>query len=244
MGGPPSEHESGWRKKRCFVIMRIMHPLRKPLALHGRRLTTDRLGNAPLPPVYKQPTPLKPTTPEELVPGSRSPKVATVEALFFMADEPLTLKKITDAALLTDIEEAKEHIQTLKQLYDLESCAFQIEELAGGYQILTRPQYHSWLLRWRRSGQDLRLTPTMMETLALIAYRQPITRADVEKIRGTTVTEPIRFLMERGLVRTAGREKSLGRPQLYATTRKFLQFFGLKDITSLPQVESLRNPGV
>jgi segregation and condensation protein B len=219
-----------------------MHPLRKPLGMLGRRLTTARLGNAPLPPVYKQaPIPVV-ALQAEVVEGVRNAKLANVEVALFLADEALSAKRIADVAMLESAAEAKELVETLQRMYENDLSAFQIEELAGGYQILTRAQYHSWLLRWRRTGHDLRLTPTIMETLAVIAYRQPITRADIEKIRGTTVTEPIRILMERGLVRSAGREKSLGRPQIYATTKKFLQLFGLKELASLPEVESLPAP--
>jgi segregation and condensation protein B len=130
-------------------------------------------------------------------------------------------------------------VQRLQALYDADGTAFQVEELAGGYQLLTRPEYHPWLARLRRAGTDLRLTPAAREALAIVAYRQPITRADLEAIRGVQSSEVLRQLMEKGLVRIAGRDDSLGRPVLYGTTRKFLQVFGLKSLRDLPQAEEL-----
>src|SRR5262249_16036865 len=128
-------------------------------------------------------------------------------------------------------------------LYDADGTAFQIEELAGGYQLLTRPRYHPWLARLKRTGHEVRLTPATLETLAVIAYKQPIMRAEGEKIRGRMCAEIIRMLMEKGLVRVGGRHDSLGRPQLYGTTRKFLQVFGLNALKDLPEVEALKPPG-
>jgi segregation and condensation protein B len=117
-----------------------------------------------------------------------------------------------------------------------------VQELAGGYQLLTRPEYHHWLTRLKRTGNELRLSPAMRETLAIIAYRQPIMRADIEKVRGVHCGELLRQLMEKGLIRIAGRDASLGRPVLYGTARKFLQMYGLKNLKDLPQAEALRPP--
>jgi segregation and condensation protein B len=125
-------------------------------------------------------------------------------------------------------------VRKLQLLYDQDGSAFQAEELAGGYQLLTRPEYHPWLARQRRSGDELRLTPAARETLTIVAYRQPIMRADIEAVRGVQCSEVLRQLMERGLVRIAGRHNSLGRPVLYGTTKKFLQAFGLKSLRDLP----------
>ena len=120
-------------------------------------------------------------------------------------------------------------------LYDRDGTAFQIEELAGGFQLLTRPAYHRWLASLRRGHNDLRLTGAARETLAIVAYRQPIMRANIEAIRGVHCGETLRLLMEKGLVRIAGRDDSLGRPVLYGTTKKFLQVFGLRALKDLPQ---------
>ena len=139
--------------------------------------------------------------------------------------------------------EARTLIETLRQFYDADGTAFQIEEIAGGYQLLTRAAIHPWLLRLRRTGHDVPLTPATMETLAVIAYKQPIMRAEIEKIRGVQCADLIRVLMEKGLVRIAGRHDSLGRPQLYGTTKTFLEAFGLNALSDLPEVASLKNPG-
>ena len=185
----------------------------------------------------------QPTEAPALDPHARGPKLARLEAVLLLADEPLAARRLADVAGLADAAEARHLLDRLKELYDADGTAFQIEELAGGYQLLTRPRYHPWLARLKRTGHEVRLTPATLETLAVIAYKQPIMRAEVEKIRGVMCAEIIRMLMEKGLVRVAGRHDSLGRPQLYGTTRKFLQVFGLNTLKDLPEVEALKPPG-
>ena len=158
-----------------------------------------------------------------------------------LADEPLAARKIAEVVGLADSAEARRLIEKLKEIYDLDGTAFQIEEIAGGYQLLTRSRYHPWLSRLKRTGHELRLTPAALETLAVISYKQPIMRAEVEKIRGVGCAELIRQLMEKGLVKISGRHDSLGRPQLYGTSKKFLQAFGLNSLKDLPEVESLKS---
>ncbi len=172
----------------------------------------------------------------------RDERLALVEAALLAADEPLTARKLAMAAGLADAAEARRQVKRLHALYASDGTAFQVEELAGGFQLLTRPEYHRWLVRLRRGGQELRLTAAMKETLAIVAYRQPIMRADVEAIRGVHCGEVLRMLMEKGLLRITGRHDSLGRPVLYGTTRKFLQVYGLKSLKDLPQVEELQAP--
>ena len=176
-------------------------------------------------------------------PHARDPKLARLEAVLLLADEPLPARRLADVAGLTDAVEARRLIERLRELYDADGSAFQVEEIAGGYQMLTRPRYHPWLARLKRTGHEVRLTPAALETLAVIAYKQPIMRAEVEKVRGVVCAEIIRMLMEKGLVRVAGRHDSLGRPQLYGTTKKFLQAFGLNTLKNLPEVEALKQPG-
>src|SRR4051812_10459191 len=175
-------------------------------------------------------------------PLHRDPRLALVEAALFAADEPLTPRRLAAVAGLPDAAEARKLVQQLHALYERDGTAFQVEELAGGYQLLTRPEYHPWLARLRRHAAEVRLTPAAREALAIVAYRQPVTRADVEAIRGVQSGEVLRQLMETGLVRIAGRDDSLGRPHLYGTTRKFLQMFGLKALRDLPQTEDLAAP--
>ncbi len=174
---------------------------------------------------------------------ARDVELALVEAVLFAAEEPLPARRIASLAGLKDAVEARRLVRRLQALYQQDGTAFQVEELAGGFQLLTRPEFHPWLARLRRTGNELRLSQPARETLAIIAYRQPIMRADIENIRGVQVGDVLRLLMEKGLIRIAGRHTSLGRPVLYGTTKKFLQVFGLKDLDELPLVEQLRMPG-
>ena len=175
-------------------------------------------------------------------PGARSAELAALEAVLLFADEPLAARRLGDVLGFSEVR-VRALLAELAVCLDDDGTAFRLAEIAQGYQLLTRPEHHRWLARLRRTGHDLRLTPSALETLAVIAYRQPIMRADVEGVRGVQCGETIRLLMERGLVRVAGRHDSLGRPQLYATTKKFLQAFGLNALADLPEVESLRAPG-
>jgi segregation and condensation protein B len=173
-------------------------------------------------------------------PHGRDPKLARLEAALLIADEPLAPRRLADVAGLADAAEARRLIDRLRELHDADGSAFRVEEIAGGFQLLTRPAYHPWLTRLKRTGHDLRLTGAGMETLAVVAYKQPVMRAEVEKVRGVACGEVVRQLMEKGLVRITGRHDSLGRPQLYGTTKKFLQAFGLNSLADLPEVEALR----
>jgi segregation and condensation protein B len=164
----------------------------------------------------------------------RDEKLSRVEALLMLADEPLTSKKIAEVADLSDGHEARRVVETLREFYDAEQSPFTVVDIAGGFQLLTRPAYHYWLIRLQRTGYDLRLTSAAMETLTVVAYKQPIMKAAIEAIRGVSCGELLHILMEKGLIRITGRHDSLGRPQLYGTTKKFLQVFGLRSIEDLP----------
>lgn len=208
-----------------------------PLGPAARRPFTVRPGNAPRPAVFRfRPPADKPPTD----PHARDATLARLEAVLLIADEPLPARRLADAAGLADAAEARTAVERLRALYDADGTAFQVAEIAGGYQLLTRPAVAPWLARLKRTGHDLRLTPAALETLAVIAYRQPVMRAEVEQVRGVACGEVVRQLMEKGLVRVAGRHDSLGRPQLYGTTKKFLQAFGLNTLKDLPEVEALR----
>lgn len=168
-------------------------------------------------------------------PLGRDASLAALEAVLLVADEPVPTRRLAQAAGLADAATARRLLRKLQSLYDQDGTAFQIEEIAGGFQLLTRPQYHRWLASLRRGGHDLRLSGPAREILAIVAYRQPIMRAAIESIRGVNCSETLRLLMERGLIKIAGRDDSLGRPVLYGTTKKFLQVFGLKSIKDLPR---------
>jgi segregation and condensation protein B len=173
---------------------------------------------------------------------ARDAALAWIEAALLVADEPLPARRLAVVAGVKDGNEARRLVRKLQHLYEREGTAFQVEELAGGFQLLTRPEFHPWLSRLRRAGNELRLSPASRETLAIVAYRQPIMRADIEAIRGVQCGEILRQLMEKGLVRIAGRHDSLGRPVLYGTTKKFLQVFGLRSLRDLPLAQDLKPP--
>jgi segregation and condensation protein B len=164
---------------------------------------------------------------------ARDPATAAVEAALFLADEPLTLRKLAAAAKLPDSAAARRAVERLRELLERDGSAFQAEEIADGWQLLTREAFHTWLSRVR-AREEANLSPAAKEALTMIAYRQPVTRADIEAIRGVGSADVLNVLMQRGLVRLAGREASLGRPALYATTKKFLQVYGLRSLKDLP----------
>ena len=133
-------------------------------------------------------------------------------------------------------------IQQLNKIYAESGRSFRIEQVAGGYQMLTLPQFGEHLQKMHQKEADSKLTKAALETLAIIAYKQPILRADIEGIRGVACGETIRSLMEKHLVKIAGRAEEPGRPILYGTTKRFLELFGLNSLKDLPQTESLAPP--
>ncbi len=172
----------------------------------------------------------------------RTAKMARVEAVLLVSDSALSTRKLAALATLADAAEAKLLLDQLNAAYDRSGSAFRIERVASGYQMLTRPCYAHWLGKLHQRELELKLTPPAMETLTIIAYRQPITRADLEVIRGVQCADMLKMLMERSLVRIGGEDDSLGRPFLYETTRKFLETFGLRSLDDLPMADQLRKP--
>jgi len=168
-------------------------------------------------------------------------QAATVEAILFSSDSPLPASKIAQVALLASQRTVHQAIATLNARYESQGSAFRIENIAGGYQMLTLNRYRDVLDRLNQSRSDSKLSQAAMETLAIIAYRQPILRADIEAIRGVACGEVIRGLMEKQLVKIVGRADVIGRPMLYGTTRRFLEVFGLARIEDLPRIQELRS---
>ncbi len=165
---------------------------------------------------------------------------SVVEAILFAADEPVGVRKIVEIINAGGVKEVKKHIRTLNKKYRKMDCAFRIEELAGGYQMLTLSAYNPWLSKLIKVRSESKLTAAAMETLAIIAYKQPIMRVEIENVRGVAAGEMIRQLIEKGLVKITGRAEELGRPLLYGTTQKFLDIFGLATIKDLPQPEDAK----
>ena len=170
----------------------------------------------------------------------RTPKMARVEAALLVTDAPLSVRRLIQLATLADITEARRLVDQLNAAYDRDGTAFRIERVASGYRLLTRPQFAFWLGKVHHRQAELKLSPPALETLAIVAYRQPATRAEIESIRRVQCAEMLKQLMDRSLVRICGEENSLGRPFLYGTTRQFLELFGLRDLDDLPNAESLR----
>jgi len=161
-----------------------------------------------------------------------------VEALIFASPDPLTPKalfKLLDSEPREDVEAA---LESLKRDYDRPG-GLQLVEVAGGYQIVTKPELHDFVRRLFQERSSQRLSVQALETLSVIAYKQPITAPEVAEIRGVNTSGVIGTLMDRKLVRVAGRKRVVGRPFLYATTREFLIRFGLKDLTDLPKIEEM-----
>jgi segregation and condensation protein B len=166
-----------------------------------------------------------------------------LESVLFLAREPMTSRKLSQYANLADGTESRTLTRRLNELYDKSGRAFRVERVAGGYQLLTRPRFATWIRRLEHVPRETRLSAPALETLAVVAYRQPVLRADIEAIRGVGCGEVLRQLMERNLVRIGGRSDELGRPYLYTTTKHFLRTFGLESLDGLPRVAAIRKDG-
>lgn len=172
----------------------------------------------------------------------RSERLGRLEAVLLISRTASSAKRLAQHAGLVDGAEAEQLIALLNRSYDLTHSAFRIESTATGYLMMTRPALVTWLDRIHLRQAEMRLSQPMMETLTIIGYQQPITRARVEAVRGVQSAEMIRQLIDRGLVKVGGEEDSLGRPFLYITTRSFLDMFGLGRVQDLPDYESLGRP--
>jgi segregation and condensation protein B len=169
----------------------------------------------------------------------RSEEIARLEAALFLAREPLTTRRLAKLARLDDGTRARSLIRELRRLQDAAGSAFRVEQIAGGFQMLTRAPFGPWVRRLQDTAGSSRLSPAALETLAIVAYRQPTTRAEIEAIRGVGSEEMLRQLLERDFVAVGGRAEDLGRPNVYVTTRRFLAAFGLPRLEDLPPLESL-----
>jgi segregation and condensation protein B len=177
--------------------------------------------------------------PLELRPASASAELkAILEALIFASPEPLTpraMYRLLDSEPKEDVQAA---LNALKADYDRPG-GLQLVEVAGGYQIVTRPDLHEWVRRLFHERSTQKLTLQALETLAVIAYKQPITSLEIGEIRGVNTAGVLSTLLERHLIKIVGRKQVVGRPFLYATTREFLIRFGLNDLSDLPKVEDM-----
>jgi segregation and condensation protein B len=156
-----------------------------------------------------------------------------IESLLFVADEPLTVDRIKKILLQAETGEVRQTMAELTAEYEARGGGFYLDEVAGGYQIRTRPQYTDWIKKLIQP-KPLRLSKPALETLVIIAYKQPIIRSDIEHLRGVDCGGVIRVLLERKLIRVLGRKEMAGRPLIYATTKRFLEIFDLKNLRDLP----------
>ena len=156
-----------------------------------------------------------------------------VEAILFSSSEPLTTSKLSSVLENVDGKRVRQAIKELNEEYEREEHAFRVEEIAGGFQMLTRPEYAEFVDKFRTIVRKSKLSQAALETLALIAHKQPITRAEIESIRGVQCGEVLRSLADKRLVKVAGRKDVPGRPLIYAITRNFLEHFGLNSIKDI-----------
>jgi segregation and condensation protein B len=162
-----------------------------------------------------------------------------LEAMLFAADEPLSAEVLAEASETT-AQEVQDALEALKTDYDVQGRGLRVAAMAGGWIIITREDLAPYIARLLRGKKRMRLSRPALETLAIIAYKQPVTKAEVDSIRGVDSSGVLNTLLERELVTIRGRAKVLGRPLLYGTTSTFLTYFGLNDLNELPRVEELK----
>ncbi|MDD5173897.1 MAG: SMC-Scp complex subunit ScpB [Candidatus Omnitrophota bacterium] len=162
-----------------------------------------------------------------------------IEAILFVSDKPVSIATLKDVLKEIDPTEIRTSIEELNDEYNSSERSFSIKEIAGGFQMLTDPIYSTWISSLYKKPSD-RMTAPALETLAIIAYKQPLTRSDIEAIRGVNVDGVLHTLEERSLIKTRGRVDGPGRPILYGTTNEFLQHFGLKSLEDLPKLKEFQ----
>lgn len=163
-----------------------------------------------------------------------------IESLLFVAEEPLTLDRIKDILEVDDRKLVRETLHDLQADYESRTGAFVLREVAGGFQFRSRPEYVPWIKKLIQP-KPARLSKAALETLAIIAYKQPVIRSDVEHLRGVDCGGVLRMLMERNLIRVLGRKEIPGRPIIYATTKQFLEVFDLKNLKDLPTPKEIED---
>jgi segregation and condensation protein B len=164
---------------------------------------------------------------------------AALEALLFSSDEPLTLALLAESLDIPAADVA-EGLRALDADYQARNAGVQLREIAGGYLLVTDPEHAEWVGRLLRGRKRVRLSRAALETMAIVAYKQPVTKTEIEAIRGVDSSAVLATLLERNLITIRGRSKVVGRPLLYGSTPEFLDYFGLRDLNELPRPEELR----
>ena len=173
-------------------------------------------------------------------PQSQAERAAVIEALIFVSDEPLTAKAIADV-LKEDKEVINDTLAALAHEFNGRNSGLQLREVAGGWQFATRPEYHEHVRAFLKTRPSAKLTIASLETLAVIAYRQPVTVPEILEIRGVQSPSAIKTLLDKKLIVAKGRKDTIGRPMMYGTSKEFLLQFGLKDLSELPSVEDFHD---
>jgi segregation and condensation protein B len=172
--------------------------------------------------------------------ANASERAAVIEALIFVADEPLTVKSIADV-LKEDRGAIVEAVNQLAEEFNGRNSGLQLREVAGGWQFATRPEYHEHVRAFLKSRPSAKLSLASLETLAVIAYRQPVTVPEILEIRGVQSPSAIKTLLDKRLIVAKGRKEAVGRPMMYGTSKEFLIQFGLKDLSELPSIEDFED---
>jgi segregation and condensation protein B len=175
-----------------------------------------------------------------LAPPSQLERAAIIEALIFVSEEPLSAKSIA-GVLKEDRDVVAETVRALADEFNGRNGGLQLREVAGGWQFATRPEHHEYVRRLLRTRPSAKLTIASLETLAVIAYRQPVTVPEILEIRGVQSPSSIKTLLDKKLIVAKGRKETVGRPMMYGTSKDFLLQFGLKDLTELPSVEDFQD---
>ncbi len=173
-------------------------------------------------------------------PQSQAERTAVIEALIFVSDEPLSVKTLADV-LKEDKAVISEAIATLAEEFNARNSGLQLREVAGGWQFATRPEYHEHVRAFLKTRPSAKLSIASLETLAVIAYRQPVTVPEILEIRGVQSPSAIKTLLDKKLIVAKGRKETVGRPMMYGTSKEFLMQFGLKDLSELPSVEDFHD---
>ena len=174
-------------------------------------------------------------------PKTDAERASIIETLIFVSDEPLTIRTISAVLKEDDKESIERAVRTLADEFNTRNGGLQLREVAGGWQFATRPEYHEHVRAFLKTRPSAKLTIASLETLAVIAYRQPITVPEILEIRGVQSPSAIKTLLDKKLIVAKGRKDTVGRPMMYGTSKDFLLQFGLKDLTELPSVEDFHD---